>query len=70
MKNSPQDQDPKSTYRSFQPVDDYLYVLSEDSKIEEVEEKPKIDLGQQALLVKKEAFIKEISEVIKEARAL
>jgi hypothetical protein len=32
-------------------------------------EKPKVDLELQALLIKKEKFIKEISEAIKEARA-
>lgn len=68
MKNT--QQQPQSTYRSYQPFDDYLYVLSEDSKNEEeVAEKPKVDLEAQALLVRKEKFIKEISEAIKEARA-
>jgi hypothetical protein len=68
MKNTQQ----QSTSRSSQPFDDYLYVLSEDSKLEgegEVAEKPKVDLERQALLVRKEKFIKEISEAIKEARA-
>jgi hypothetical protein len=69
MKNTQQ----QSTSRSSQPFDDYLYVLSEESKLEgeggEVAEKPKVDLERQALLVRKEKFIKEISEAIKEARA-
>ena len=69
MKNR-QDRNPSTSYRSYQPLfDDYLYELSEDSKIEEVVEKPKVDLQRQALLVKKVKFIKEISEAIKEARA-
>ena len=53
---------------NYNGYEDYLYVLSDESDVEE-EVKPKIDLEQQALLHRKEKFIKEISEAIKDARA-